>query len=110
MLQKISTYFLCSLLLLMLSCKKDPAKNALALIDKDGYSFLTLTASDMATKRGAQDGEGWTITKNMSAGAFLISPVLDQLGAGSGRVGLSVKIPDNSSLAELVATIRSQRY
>jgi hypothetical protein len=93
-------------IILFSSCKKDPDKKILEWLDKDGYSSLTLTAEDMATKRGEQDGSNWTIPQNFSDGAFIISPELSQLGAGSGKLTILLKTPQNAAQSEKVATIR----
>jgi len=94
------------MVLFITSCKKDPIANVIKLTELEDYSSLTLFPADMATKRGNQDLDGWAISPNTSTGPFVISPLIDQLGAGSARALITLKIPDNSSLLENVATIR----
>lgn len=96
---------LLAVLFLVAGCKKDPDKKPLSWMEKDGYSSLTLMAEDMATKRGEKDGNNWTIPKNFNTGAFVVSPEL-QLEAGSGKLTINLKIPQNAALSEKVATIR----
>jgi hypothetical protein len=103
---RLYVFLVLGMVLSIASCKKESSRQLLQLLEQEDYASLLLTPSDMATKRGNQDGEAWTIPGNFNSGAFVVSPVLSQLGTGSARALVSLRIPDNSTLVEKVATIR----
>jgi hypothetical protein len=100
--------FLCLLLLLSLfsvRCKKDYSEHSWNLLHFENYSALILYPADMVQKRGVVDGDSWTIDENYEPGIFQISPGIENLGNGSAKVMVSLKIPDNRRFSDKVATI-----
>lgn len=75
------------------------------MVSNDNYASLTLYPSDMAFKSGIVEDRGWVITKLYAPGIFLQSPDLDFLGTGSAKASVVLKIPDNRSFTDKVATI-----